>query len=495
LKATEQGWAVRSYKACQRMIDALPRQVVLKYRFGDDAFKNEGEPFIERDYASLRSNEAWNADHHQFDVIVNAGTRAQPRLVRPWLTAFQDMRSRKIVGWSMFAHDPNSDTILAAFRSAVLDFGVPEVLFFDNGKDFDSYALNGRTKKDRWAKRRVRVELDPQQTAGLFAEMKIDVRHVWKYHGQSKPIERFFGFVETRTCVWPTYCGNSPGERPRDHTSQEDLQLQLERGKAPLLADFAAWFGDFLTAYHAGHEHRGDGMDGKTPDQVYAENLETRRTASRELLDLLCLKKSKPVRVTQNGVTYNGVRYGQYDLSRMIGAEVVLRVDERDATRVQVYTLDDRFVCLASANRKLPVVADAQAVREAIAEKRQDRKRLKEYVDRRPRMADDLPDRIVRAAAARARAVADEAQNDPTPAGPSLQPIRHAMEDQLPALRRALDRTSNTGRVAVGAESLSLASVSRLMQQQDEDVTDENAGGGDAFARLGIKFRGGDAEE
>jgi transposase InsO family protein len=40
--------------------------------------------------------------------------------VRPWLTAFQDVRSRKIVGWLVYAHDPNSDVIFTVFRDAVL---------------------------------------------------------------------------------------------------------------------------------------------------------------------------------------------------------------------------------------------------------------------------------------------------------------------------------------------------------------------------------------
>src|SRR2546423_575444 len=81
LQAAERGWVVRSYKACQRHLEAIPKGVVLRKRFGDEAYTNEGEPFLERDYSCLRSNEIWDSDHHQFDVVVRVGDR----LVRPWL--------------------------------------------------------------------------------------------------------------------------------------------------------------------------------------------------------------------------------------------------------------------------------------------------------------------------------------------------------------------------------------------------------------------------
>jgi hypothetical protein len=256
LSAREQGWTRRNYKRCQRHIATLPAALVIKMRGGEDAYVAKAETYIERDYTTLASNGAWNADHHQFDVIVNLGGG---KLGRPWLSVFQDIRSRKIMGWSIIAHDPNTDVILSTFRSAVKQHGVPEMLFIDNGKDYDSYALNGRTKADRWSKKTVRVELDANRSAGLFPQLGIDVRHVWPYHGQSKPVERWFGTLETHTVCWPTYCGRAT------HAKPHDLQLQLERGKAPALGDFTTWFADWLTAHEAAIPTRGTAWTDRRP--------------------------------------------------------------------------------------------------------------------------------------------------------------------------------------------------------------------------------------
>src|SRR5665213_586980 len=420
--AQANGWPLRSYDACHRFIQTIPKAVRVLRRKGEEAYTNECEPYIERDYSTLESNELWVGDHHQFDVLVNAGG---PKLVRPWLTAWQDMRSRKIVGWTLFAGDPNTDTILEAFRMGCLDCGVPNGVYVDNGKDYDSYALNGRTKKDRWAKRTIRIppdagsdsmEADAQSaagaSAGVFTALNVTVTHCWPYHGQSKPIERFFGTLEMRTCVWETYCGSSTKSKP------EDLQLQIERGKAPLLKDFIAWFADWLKSYHQG-PHTGDAMNGKSPDLVFAENLRGKKTVDNNLLDALLLPRTKPVKVGQNGVMYRGLRYGQYEpaLIPLFGKQVILAVDNQNIASVQVWSMDNKFICLADANQRVPANASSKDLRDAIAQKKCAIKQNREYYKNRMRMADDLPDLITRSAAAR-RAADAAAESPPSPPPP-----------------------------------------------------------------------------
>jgi hypothetical protein len=95
----------------------------------------------------------------------------------------------------------------------------------------------------------------------------------------------------------------------------------------------------------------------------------------------------------------------------------------------------------------VPKNATAQVLREAHASKRRDRKIFSDYTDRRPRMAEDLPERMLRAARAKAR---------PAPAGqqlaaPSISPVRHPLEGQLDRIQTAIDRPK---KIAVGAESL-----------------------------------------
>jgi hypothetical protein len=426
-KAQREGWPARSYKQSQRFIRRLPKAVVLKYRAGEEAFVNDGERFIERDYSTLASNEIWCGDHHRFDIWVSAAGKH----VRPWLTAWEDVRSRKIVGWTIYAADPNTDSILAAFSMAAKSHGVCEWVYIDNGKDYDSHALQGQTKRQR---RRHHIEYDEQRAAGVFGSLGVKVKHAWPFHGQSKPIERFFGTVESRFGkLWPTYCGNSPKNRP------ENLALRLERGAAPTLEEFVMAFGEWLeTDYHA-RAHTGDAMNGESPPAVFDKCLEEKRTVPDEVLAVLLWKPSKLLKVGQNGVVWQGLRYGVGELSLLawLGKEVCLRIDPTDVGRVTVWTPEDKFICVARASQRLPFLSSQAELRKAIAEKRRGRKVLKEYHEQRPRLHEDLPGLMLEARAEENRQKQQTAAADRNP-GPTIKPIRTAMDDQLPALRRAL---------------------------------------------------------
>lgn len=469
LKADEQGWEKRGYKTCQRFIDLIPRSVVLKHRFGEEAHTNDAAPFIECDYSQLASNEVWCGDHHRFDEVVQIGEKLDARTGektpiydRPWGTFWMDERSRKIVGWMIFAHDPNQDTVLETFFIGVTSHGVPEKIRIDNGKDYDSYALQGMTKKQR---RKLRVQYDAERMGGVFGQIGVKVAHVTPYHGQSKVIERFFGTLEDRFGrTWETYCGNSPANKP------EDLEDKIKAGRAPLLADFVAGFEAWLDNDYHQRVHAGDGMDGRCPATVWSECLATKVTCSAELAELLCLKPTQPITVAQNGVTWQGLRYGQFEpsLHSMIKQKVQLRIDPRDISRVTVWSLDGKFICVAPANQKVPKNADAQVLRTAIAERGRMNKLDREHRRIRPRLSEDLPDAMIRAAAKRNAENAGSA--DPTLPPPSLRPVRSPLEEQLPAIQRAFERP----RIAVGAESASeLLASSYIPQNNDAAETSQ----------------------
>jgi len=77
-------------------------------------------PYIPQRTDRYDPGEAWVGDHCQLDFWVRAGKK----MFRPWLTAWQDWKTRRIVGYTL-AESPNSDTILSALRMFAQHNGCP----------------------------------------------------------------------------------------------------------------------------------------------------------------------------------------------------------------------------------------------------------------------------------------------------------------------------------------------------------------------------------
>jgi hypothetical protein len=70
------------------------------------------------------------------------------------------------------------------------------------------------------------------------------------------------------------------------------------------------------------------------------------RYPAAEQLDLLLLTVSKPRRVHQDGIHFQGFRHLDATLAAYVGEDVVIRYDPRDMAELRVY-FHDGFVCRA----------------------------------------------------------------------------------------------------------------------------------------------------
>ena len=125
---------------------------------------------------------------------------------------------------------------------------------------------------------------------------------------------------------------------------------------------------------------------------------------------------------------------------------MTLRFDPEDVSKVAVWTLQGKFICLAPVNQRIPANAGKELLRKAMAENKRDAKVRKGYHAVRLRMHEDIPDRMARMDA-EGKASQARPPHDATPA--SLQPIRTPIDGELPALQKALESHSNL-RKAVG---------------------------------------------
>lgn len=325
-EALQKGWTwPENVRTVQLWVEKeLPPAIADLHRKGQKKWARDHAPRIQRDYSQYRPMQLLVADHHEFDFLVL--WRGKP--VRPWLTAWMDMRSRYVVGWEISAA-PNSDTIFLAFRNAVKGYGAPLEILIDNGKDFCAKGLAG--------KRRRKPKLDADFTESIMERLGIQVHWARPFNPQAKPIERFFETVcEGFSKRQPSYCGNSPENRP------ETLYRDLRAGnvEVPALEEVRAAFGRWLKdAYHF-RPHSGDGMNGRTPADVFSEDPIALRTAPAEILDLM-LMRTRRAKVTRHGVRHNGAYYGQGNLEifKLHGKEVLLRSDPADAASLVVCDL------------------------------------------------------------------------------------------------------------------------------------------------------------
>lgn len=454
MKAQEMGWEIPDAKKARRWLEAIDDGTRIKLREGNDAYTDKVEPAVRRDYSTLDSNTLWCGDHHRFDVMVidPQSPSSDPKFVRPWLTAWQDVRSRKIVGWSIFVTDPNTDTIIRAFKMGVKSHGKPGGVYIDNGKDYDSRALQGISKRERRGGK-VGGGIDQARLGGIFGWCNVAVTHAWKFHGQSKPIERFFGTVCSRfSKLFDTYCGKDTQSKP------EDLADKLKAGHAPTLDEFVQNFEQWLqNDYHA-RAHGGDSMDGQAPADVFEQCLIEKVVIEETMLDFYCLPFICPVKkkrdgtivrgllAGQQGIVWQGLYYGtwQADVQALWGKRVGIKIDENNCNRVFVCDLKERLITVAKLTEDPGFISTKEQVAAAVGQKKKIRKLKSDYIANRPRMALDTLGHLSRVPADRKKRQSDA----------PLKPHRTELDDQLIEIQKAMHQEQGL-RIAVGAESMS----------------------------------------
>ena len=113
---------------------------------------------------------------------------------------------------------------------------------------------------------------------------------------------------------------------------------------------------------------------GKPRQQVYNENLHTKRVASAEDLNLMLMRSSRAQKVTRRGVHLDiaGQRIDYWNdelVFNYLGQQVYYRYDPDDLSEVRVYDLQDRFIMSVPADNTavLTYGASKEEVKEAMA--------------------------------------------------------------------------------------------------------------------------------
>lgn len=337
-----------SYTTVRHYIErTFPRALRTFAREGEKAFNDKHAPYILRTVKNLRSNEIWVSDHMQHDVmVVNDMDLAglDPwQSFRPWLTAFMDVRSRTCVGfaWSV---NPSSDSICTALRVGLSQIGKPRSVYVDNGKDYKKVSKSTVTRNG------FKIEL-PLAAQGVLQKLEIECTHTEKYHGQSKPIESWFRTLHAKfdKHLHGAYCGAKDYLRPdacnlvlKNHQEWLDKKRAQRPAELPLFSEFVPMAIAWITkTYNAEHRHSGEGMDGRTPYEVFAAAMPAKKPQPEDIVSLAPLFWRTEERVLQEGacVSINKLRYEPADLQS--AANLRLHTEKKVFIACDPYNIGD----------------------------------------------------------------------------------------------------------------------------------------------------------
>lgn len=320
---------IPSVSAFERRVRQIPQYAILYYREGRKAFDDQ-LPSMERSKLDIASNDIWFSDHHLVDVFVRSADGR--RVIRPWLTVFYDARSNKVISHLVREADPNATAVKQCFRIGMQQHGVPKEVYFDNGKDYRSKSFSSDYPKS------------------LVNQLGIGMIHAKPYHGQAKTVERFFGtYTDRFSRMFPTYTGCNAKVRPECMQTSNAEILKL----APTLEEYKQAVAAYMVEYNATLS-TGRDMDGKSPDQVYYENLQEKRVIKNlDALRLLCGNSEERV-VHKNGVSIKNNSYFNELLLSHLGERVIVTYDPANIDKIAVFDLQNRAICMATAKIRTP---------------------------------------------------------------------------------------------------------------------------------------------
>lgn len=352
--AAEQGWVLPNKRTLERRVAELAEEVKVLGRKGREAAARL-YPAQRRDRSVFHALEALTADGHKWDVFCHL---EDGKPFRPITVAFQDLYSGKIVGWR---HDvsESKDLVRLAFGGVCMSFGIPSVLYLDNGRAFASKWLTGGIKN------RYRFKVKAEEPLGIITQLGVEVKWTTPYHGQSKPIERAFGDFARNIADGPwfsgAYTGNSPVTKPENYGQRS---IPFEEFKKIV---------DHEIMHHNARKNRTSAVCGgklsfneafdASYEAVFRDGLIHKPTVDQLRL---CLLAAEGVKANSRDGSLNlmGNRYWHEALVAERGNFLVMRFDPADLhTDLPVYRRDGTLICVAKIQEDTGF-ADTEAARD-----------------------------------------------------------------------------------------------------------------------------------
>ncbi|MDE5854049.1 MAG: DDE-type integrase/transposase/recombinase [Ruminococcus sp.] len=228
---TEQIPSVSSFR---RKLKTLPFAVTEYAREGEKAFHDHCTPYANRDKSNIYANDIWVMDNYTFDVIIKEESDSKTTK-RMYLTTVLDVKSGVLTGWNI-TDSPDSNSTLDALRFAMLRFGIPKHLYFDNGREFTTLDIAGGDRN-----RKVAKDKKGNLPVTIIAKLGIEIIFALPTNAQAKIVERIHRIIKEQFCVEQYgYCGGNIMERPESLKKIiRYMNVETESEVRELFADYA----------------------------------------------------------------------------------------------------------------------------------------------------------------------------------------------------------------------------------------------------------------
>lgn len=332
---------IPSVSCFRRKLKTLPFAVTEYAREGEKAFHDHCTPYANRDKSSIYANDIWVMDNYTFDVIIKEENNSKTTK-RMYLTTVLDVKSGVLVGWNI-TDSPDSNSTLDALRFAMLRFGIPKRLYFDNGREFTTLDIAGGERN-----RKVAKDKKGNLPVTIIAKLGIEIIFALPTNAQAKVVERIHRIIKEQFCTAQDgYCGGNITERPENLKKMiKYMNIETEAELRESFADYAD--NVFNVAEYGGGEPQYKGM---TAIEVWNKSIaETSvRKASGDVLDLLMLRNAGFQQVRRDGVfiKYHNKKVWYYDEEttwKYINKKLCVRYDRNDPSTVRLYDEDDRYL-------------------------------------------------------------------------------------------------------------------------------------------------------
>jgi putative transposase len=310
----------------------------------------------------VRLNQLWEMDSTPADLMLEDG--------RYHLIGCIDVYTRRMK--LLVVPKSRAFAIGTLLRQCLLDWGVPETVKTDNGKDYTANYLQR-----------------------LFTGLEIRQKLCQPFQPWQKPhVERSFRtFSHDLLELLDGYVGHDVAERQELRARQsfsDRLFTKNEEVSIKMSADeFQSFCDRWTDSIYANRPH--DGLKQETPFQVLTSWQGNIKTISDErALDILLAEApgSSGLRTVQKkGIQLEGTWFIAAELEAWIGQQVQVRFDPLDMGKIYVFDGDFKLICIAEdpartgINRQKVAILAKQTQRERVQEGRRELKALSKKVN------------------------------------------------------------------------------------------------------------------